>query len=217
MSPEAEFAPAPGGSGSVATSLLLELAPMYFGVALVGLEVAGRLGFDSTAVLAKEGVAEALSALLLAAAIGVLLRGVPFRSPGAAWGRWAGAAYCGLLLGEELDWGGVLGFGWSLRLHEGHAYSLFAIPLLVFWMLAFRMPASSKQRVGGLALPKRRALGVLILCLGSLVALSLTVLSAWEEPIEELTEAMLAMHLFVQAANPALDDPGKARQTEASS
>jgi len=152
-----------------------------FGIVLaaaLGMAVAPQL---SSRLLAKEGPAEVVQHLLLA--LGVLGWG-GLSSSGSRRALWV-AAFLGVLLGEELDWGGVLAGGGG-NLHNalgGHSYFLFALPLLVLF-------GAPRRWVGEISpdLPERvgffGAVGV--------VAAAATILvPAWEAAFDEAKELAL--------------------------
>ncbi len=109
----------------------------------------------TTRLTAKEGLVEHISHAVLAVAVLVWVRRAVRAgrdaAPGTAWVVGAIAAWCGVVLGEELDWGAVYGCTvvaaplteWTGRpdVHNawsGASYLVFAVPVLGLALLGLR-------------------------------------------------------------------------------
>jgi len=178
--------------------------------------VLGVLGFVVSALLfpsntivltAKEGALEHIShGLLVVAGLGWAL------AAKRAWGartqvRWVAlglAIVCGLLLGEELDWGAVYGFGPGGNLHNawrGASYLLFAIPPVLLIVVVGFVRGDAAGRV-----PRRRdAIGVVVL--GSASIVGTLVWPAWEAALDEVAETIFYVGLVWMAYRPLGHEP----------
>jgi len=159
--------------------------------------VAGSLGLllaptQVGPLLAKEGLSEHFSHLVLAiAAIVWFLLGWRHRP------ALLGAAFVLLVPGEETDWGAVYQGTAGINFHNafgGHLYTLFALPLALFYGLAALSPAYLRRHLGG-ATPERLDLLVACACviLGPLAGL--TAMGSHEAALDELVE--LALYIQV--------------------
>ena len=145
--------------------------------------------FDGpTEWLRKEGPAEHLQHLLLAALV--------LASAALAAGRgertlWAIPLYALLLLGEELDWGGLwLGGGGNLHT-RGHLYFLFGLPLAFAFTPSLRSRTSPMRALLGPATPSRSETLALFVAVLALPALASALRPAWELPLDEAKELAL--------------------------
>lgn len=143
---------------------------------------------------AKEGPLELGShALLLAAVIAYLVRAR--RAP--RWLPLGVALAAAVVLGEELDWGGVLGLrgesgvpnihnAWS-----GASYLLFAVPWVLLYGAAFTPEHWELRRRCGEHLPPRDHAGAFVLIAVVGAATVSPGLGAWEAVLDEVTETLL--------------------------
>ena len=186
---------------------------------LAGLAVFGALALvhptTAAALAAKEGPLEQLGHWLLVLAL--------FGWLGAVWHirgreRWLCAVLalaCAVMLGEELDWGGVL--GWTpladavrdavghRNLHnawKGGSYVLFAIPLAVIvGVMGWRRGDAPGP------LPRRSdAIGLALLAAASL--LGALARPQWEPRLDEVMETLLYAGLAVIALRPSVATSG---------
>ena len=146
-----------------------------------------------TALLAKEGPSEHVShGVVAVAAVAWLVLGG--RRPGALFG----AVFFLIVFGEETDWGAVYGAGDGLNLHNalsGHLYSIFALPLVLFYGASILAPSRLRQLVGAAA-PERLDLWVLLLCVLFGPVAGLSVMTEHEGALDEVIE----LALYVQCA-----------------
>jgi hypothetical protein len=112
----------------------MKYAPLAPAIALLAVLVALVAGASFDAVFAKEGPGEHIGHVLLAAIV-ALLGIVAVRH------RWALliAAFFVIVLGEELDWGGVYAGARHGNFHNawgGASYLIFALPVVAYFALA---------------------------------------------------------------------------------
>lgn len=145
-------------------------------------------------VAAKEGPLELLShAVLLAGVVVYLVRAR--RAP-----RWIPlliALWAGVVLGEELDWGAVLGVGPAsegANLHNawgGASYLLFALPWLLLYSAALAPPSWGLPKRWSGQLPPRDHAGAFVLIAVVAAATVSPGLADWESSLDEVGETLL--------------------------
>jgi hypothetical protein len=170
-------------------------------VAVVGLVAFAGLAFwwpeGAAALSAKEGPLEHLGhGLLSLALLGFLVAMLRARGDDAPrHERWLFAGLvlmCAVLLGEELDWGGVYGWSGHGNLHNawrGASYVAFALLPVVLVGVVGWVRGEAPGR-----LPRRRdAIGLMVLGVASLVG-SLA-WPAWEPCLDEVVETLFYLGL----------------------
>ncbi len=173
------------------------------GVVFAVLAVAAPAAFATVA--AKEGPLEHVSHVVLLVAAMAWLRAALVAATVTRTERRVAIGLtvtCLVVLGEELDWGGVYGVGSLTNLHNawsGASYLLFAIPVVVgVGVVGWRNPKNRGR------LPRRRdAVGLAVLGVASL---ALTVLwPAGEAAVDEIGESLLYVGLAWMALRPLHD------------
>jgi hypothetical protein len=157
------------------------------------------------AVCAKEGACELVSHVVLAVALlGFAIAVVRAKSRAHAWALGLVAIACAVVLGEELDWGAVLGLRGladplerglgSANVHNaarGHSYVLFALASPVLAAVAFGRGAWARRwqdRLGPWTpRPGDGAAALLVLVVALVVALAVP---GWEAEIDEAAELL---------------------------
>jgi hypothetical protein len=206
--------------------------------------LAGWVSLASALVLAparvrevceKEGACEIVSHVVLAlAAVGFVAALARSRGRAAPWALALVAGGCVVVLGEELDWGGVLGVRTlaapleralgSANVHNaarGHSYLVFALAAPLVAAVALGRGAWSERwraRLGPWAPASADGLAVLLV---AAVALATAVLApSWDAVVDEVAE-LLAYAVVAAIAvrghfTPARAGPTPARATPAS-
>lgn len=143
-----------------------------------------------TELYAKEGLAEHISHSVVAvAAVGWCVLG-RWR-PGALFG----ALFFLIVLGEETDWGGVYGVGEGYNLHNalgGHLYTIFALPLVLFYGASLVARRRLRALVGA-AMPERFDRWVLFLCALFGPVAGISVMAVHERALDEAIELAIYM------------------------
>lgn len=179
-------------------------------------------------ICAKEGPCEIVSHVVLGAAIvGFGAAAVQARPPARAWALALVAIACTVVLGEELDWGAVLGVRLladplerglgSANVHNaarGHSYVLFAIAAPVVAMVALGRGAWAERwraRLGRCAPSKDDGVAVLVV-LG--VALGVAILAPrWDAVVDEVAELLGYGILLARCMRPNGSNSGLSSST----